>query len=337
MNSFSGIKILMFSPYGATKHYGEAIKQELINRGATLYGYDERPSQKVHTKILIRLFKKKVPQIFIKYLKRVIASIPCGDIDFILICRGEAFTNEAIDLLKKKCPKAKLILYLWDILETTNISEIINRFDKAMSFDPYDVSRYDRLEFRPTFYVPQYADNTCKNADIKYDILFIGTLHSKRYKIIKRFSEYFAQQSFSAFIYLYVPGWIVYLKDKLLKYPYIELSLVNFSPITLMETVDKVNECKCVLDINYSTQKSLSMRAYEALAARKKYITTNSEVKKYDFYNPNNILVIDIDAPVIPKEFVESPFEEIPEYIVRKYSIPYFVDELFHDISESYN
>lgn len=31
MIDFNGKNILMFSPYGATKHYGEAIKDELLN------------------------------------------------------------------------------------------------------------------------------------------------------------------------------------------------------------------------------------------------------------------------------------------------------------------
>ena len=41
MIDFKGRNILMFSPYGATKHYGEAIKDELLKRGAKVKGYDE--------------------------------------------------------------------------------------------------------------------------------------------------------------------------------------------------------------------------------------------------------------------------------------------------------
>ena len=55
MTELKGKKVLMFSPYGATKHYGEAIKEELETRGGVVYGYDERPSQNSLVKIVIRL------------------------------------------------------------------------------------------------------------------------------------------------------------------------------------------------------------------------------------------------------------------------------------------
>ena len=71
MIDFKGRNILMFSPYGATKHYGEAIKNELVKRGAKVKGYDERPSQNALTKITIRLLKKKIPQIFVKYIDSI--------------------------------------------------------------------------------------------------------------------------------------------------------------------------------------------------------------------------------------------------------------------------
>lgn len=78
MIDLKGKHILLFSPYGATKHYGDAIKYELESRGAVVYGYDERPSQKAITKIVIRLFKKQVPQLFDNYITRVIKKIRGG-------------------------------------------------------------------------------------------------------------------------------------------------------------------------------------------------------------------------------------------------------------------
>lgn len=323
--------ILMFYPFGATSHYGEAIKQELLSRGASVVGYDERPSQHVLMKIVIRLFKKKVPQIFNRYIKNRLKENSETSFDYILVCRGEAFTNATIDLLKEFAPKAKLILYLWDILETTNVSEIISRFDRTLSFDPYDARQNPNLIFRPTFFVPPYAE-IASDEKRKYDILFIGTLHSRRFEIIHAFKKYFESKNISSYIYLYIPGVIVFLKDKILKFPYVSFSSVNFLPVSLSDTLEKVKMSKCILDINYSTQKSLSMRAYEALAAKRKYITTNAEIVTYDFYDSDNILVIDINNPVIPKAFIDSPYKNIDERIVYKYSVVQFVSDLFDSL-----
>ena len=75
MTDLAEKKVLLFSPYGCTKHYGQAIMAELQKRGAYVDEYDERPSQNALMKIVIRLFKKKVPQIFNNYIKNVIFTI----------------------------------------------------------------------------------------------------------------------------------------------------------------------------------------------------------------------------------------------------------------------
>lgn len=84
MVDFCGKHIIVFSPYGATKHYGQAIVAELRKRGAYVYDYDERPSQSRLMKIIIRLFKKKIPQIFDRYISRVINEHTAGGGELIM-------------------------------------------------------------------------------------------------------------------------------------------------------------------------------------------------------------------------------------------------------------
>lgn len=321
----------MFSPYGATKHYGVAIQKELERRGAIVKGYDERPSQNSLTKIVIRLFKKKVPQIFDKYISKIVVENRGENFDYILICRGEAFTPLTIEHLRHSFPKSKIILYLWDILKSTDVSYNIPYVDKAMSFDPEDAKNHVGLIFRPTFYVEEYLsvnDSTPK----ENDIVFIGTLHSNRHNIIKQIEKDLSFKGFSFFKYLYVPSFFVYIKDYLTKFPYISIKEINFSPISISETIALLNKTKAILDINYTSQKSLSTRAYEAMAAKRKYITTNAEVMHYDFYNPNNIAVVDIENINLSHGFLNSPFNEIPAKTLYYYSVAGLVDDLFDGI-----
>lgn len=321
-------RILVFSPYGATKHYGEAIVSELRQRGAEVFEYDERPSQNSIVKIVIRLFKKKVPQIFNSYCKRIIRNHENQKIDYILICRGEAFTPQSIKLFRKAFPEAKIILYFWDILRCADLRNNIPYADRAFSFDPDDVKNNSGLVFRPTFFVPEYKECSIDSPKV-HDILFIGTLHSNRHKILKQIESSFTQSGFNFFSYLYVPSFLVFLKDSILKFPYIELNRVKFNPISLKDTVRLLGKSKAILDINYTDQKSLSTRAFEAMAGKVKYVTTNPQVRNYEFYNPNNILVIDINNPHIPKGFLDIPFEPVSEDILYKYSVEGLVDELF--------
>ena len=76
--------------------------------------------------------------------------------------------------------------------------------------------------------------------------------------------------------------------------------------------------------------KSLSTRPFEAIGANCKLITTNKEIQKYDFYNENNICVVDENNPQIDIDWIHSPFISIPNDILEKYSIGSFVNDLLN-------
>ena len=330
MTDLAGKKVLLFSPYGCTKHYGQAIMAELQKRGAHVDEYDERPSQNALMKIVIRLFKKKVPQIFNNYIKNVIKKNADKDYDYILICRGEAFTPYSIATLRTAYPKAKVILYLWDVMHNCKMKDVLDSCDKCMSFDPVDASE-NNIGFRPTFFVDDYLSVKDTN-DFKYDMEFICTLYHPRHKMIKELRRQFEQQGIRFYTYLYVPGLIRYIQESLFHFPFYPFKEISLTPISIPGTIDILNKTKCILDINPPYQTSLSTRAHEAIAARRKYITTNKHIKDYEYYNPNNILVVDINNPIVPKEFLETPFEPVSEQIMHKYSVGGLVDDLFSDI-----
>ncbi len=329
MIDFKEKRIIVFSPYGATKHYGQAIIKELRRRGSTVYDYDERPSQKALMKIVIRLFKKKIPQIFNEYIKRIIKQHQGEQIDYILICRGEAFTPYTIKHLREAFPGVKVIMYLWDVMHDCAMKDVVPSCDKVMTFDPKDAQE-NHIGFRPTFYVDDYLD--VKDVDsFEHDLCFIGTLYPPRHKRIKSLEKQFFGQGINFFTYLYVPGLILFLIESITDFPFYDIRKVHFKPLSVRDTVGILNKCKCILDLNPPYQTSLSTRAHEAMAARRKYVTTNAAIKDYEYYNPNNVFIIDVDKPIIPKEFFETPFEAIPEDVKYKYSVKGLVDDLFGD------
>lgn len=321
----------MFYPFGATKHYGESIKDELTERGALVEGYDERPSQRAFMKVIIRLFKKKIPMIFLMYIKKIIKENESNQFDYIVILRGEAFTQAAMRLLREKYKNAVFILYLWDILQSTNVQEIIPEFDRVLSFDPDDVKNNAGLVFRPTFFMPCYSD-VKKSIKKKYDVVFIGTVHSNRYQTLQEIKTYLDKNQISHFYYIYVPSIIMFIKHRFIDGIPIQLNDINFEPLTLPNALQLIAESRCILDLNFTGQKSLSMRAFEAMASKTKYITTNKEIMNYDFYNENNILILDIDNMNIPTEFINTEFKEISADIMNKYSVKSLVSDFFEGL-----
>ncbi|WP_417355701.1 hypothetical protein [Flavobacterium sp.] len=92
-----------------------------------------------------------------------------------------------------------------------------------------------------------------------------------------------------------------------------------------------MNNANVFVDIVRVNQTGLSFRVFDALCYQKKLITTNKTIKDYDFYNPNNILIVDADNPVIEASFFETPYEPLDENIYYKYTIDNWVNTVFFD------
>ena len=59
----------------------------------------------------------------------------------------------------------------------------------------------------------------------------------------------------------------------------------------------------------------------ESLFFKRKLITNNKEVMKYEFYNPNNIFILEKDNFEKINEFINSKYEDIDSKIVDYYDI----------------
>ena len=97
-----------------------------------------------------------------------------------------------------------------------------------------------------------------------------------------------------------------------------------------LEEVMNYMECSSILlDIQKENQEGLSFRVFEALGYEKKLITTNKDIVNYDFYNPNNILIIDRENPHIPKTFLNTSYSTVSENIIKKYRRESWIQQVF--------
>lgn len=321
----------MFSPLGYCTHYTTHIADELRNKGAELRVYDERPSQATAAKIYMYFFRSLTPQYFANYLRKIVRENEGFNPDVVFVIRGQAFDVPTLTYLKSCYPNSKFLFYQWDPLCGKKIPEILNMYDSAYSFDSADVENNPDFKFRPSLYLDEYKA-VANEKQYKYDVSFVGTLYNNRWPVIKQFMDYFGRKGIKSYFYLYMPSWTLYLWDFIRRGSFVNPKYMKFTPMSYLGNVDMVKDSRCVLDIVYSKQTGLSMRAFESMAAKRKYITNNAEVAKYDFYNPNNILIVDIDDLKVPLEFIDSPFEDVDETILHKYSVAGLVEELFENI-----
>ena len=74
-------------------------------------------------------------------------------------------------------------------------------------------------------------------------------------------------------------------------------------------------------------KKSQALNIKDEIKILKK--ETNKDIKNYDFYNPDNILIIDRKNPVIDKNFFVNDFIEIEEKIMDKYRLSSWIKDIF--------
>lgn len=313
--------------------YPETIIEELNNLGYNVDFFDDRPSTNSFIKALIRV-KRKLATPFIKsYFKKIFRIIKSRKYDVVLLISGQslAFSEEMICKIREVQSQAKFILYQWDSIKNfPYIVKMHKYFDKCFSFDKNDVAEYKNLTFLPLFYSRKYEDIGLSCVKINdYDFCFIGTAHPKKYKFINEMTRQLKEIYPNQFVYFYFPSRLVYFyrKIKNTELKNAKYSEFHFNPLNS----DKVNEIfstsKCVLDSAQEGQVGLTMRVFEALGAKKKIITTNEDIKNYDFYCEENIYVYNGTFDFSSKFFLE-PYKSIPADIYKKYSLKRWLLEL---------
>ncbi len=325
--SLIGKKVLMFAPkyFG----YGEAIAEELRTFGCEVDLFDERPSNTAFAKIMLRynikLYRRKIKQYYMSVMNNG------KDYDYVFVIKSEALNKEILTAYKEHYKNAEFILYLWDALDNVpNGKQKIEFYDKIFTFDPVDADKFG-LKLRPLFFRKEYAKQPEIKNDYKYEAAFIGTAHTERPYIVNKIKEQCKKMGKECYSYFFLSHIIVFLYNKILNpvYKNIKKKDIHFKPLSVEEVNEIYSHSKCIIDAEHIAQHGLTMRTIEMVGMQKKLITTNKNIKNYDFYNENNICIIDRNNPVVSKDFLDKEYLPIDESVLKKYSLNYFVQEIF--------
>ena len=332
-----GKRILLFTPQGKGI-YGTAIFNELETKGAYVSIYNERPSTSNFIKLIYRVAKKLLRFHFSKYIRSIIEEVKTIDFDYVLIIRGEAFSAVEIKMLRNNFSNAKFILYLWDSLKNCDTRRLFPYFDRILSFDLEDCNKHTEMLFRPLFFSSEYEKIADFN-NYEYDLIFIGTVHSDRLFFLRRIEKYLQLHNFKSFTYLYFPSRLLFWRKKITDKNFRGYSVkdFNYKMIPAKRVSELLAISKVSLDMQAPTQSGLTMRTIEVLGAKRKLITTNKQIKHYDFYNPTNILVVDMNFKELDVDFLKTPFRNIETEVYQKYSLNYWIDEVFGTLANEEN
>ena len=271
--------------------YEVSIKQAIEANGYHVDFFDERTSNHSILKAVFRVKKSLLNNVIARYYKDILQQIKDRKYDHFLLIKGEVVPAWFIIEFQKINPGAKLIYYTYDSINNNNKNSvyILKHFDACYSFDFEDVKKYPELKLKNLFYTDEFV-NRGEQAEKKYSISFVGTLHSNRHKTIKTLFSNFE----NTYTFYFSPAkWFFYLDKKLKKdHKDIKWTDVSFDKLSKQQVADIFRTSASVLDIQRFGQTGLTMRTFEVLAADSILITTNAYVKEADFYDPDRIVVL---------------------------------------------
>ena len=329
INELEGKRILFFSP--AFFGYEYKIKKKMEELGAKVDYYDVRSVTSAKDRALLKISSKIFERKSKRYYEKIIEENQDKDYDYIIVVKCDMTPQEILEKFKVVYPNAKLCLYLWDSIKNIpGITKKFKYFDTLHSFDLDDCQVYENLNFRPLFYADQFRKEFEANKDYKYDISFLGTIHSDRYAIIKQIERIAKENNLKTYFFKFLQSDFIYYFYKILKKEFRDTSKEDFDFVKMSseEIAKIVDASKVILDIQHPKQTGLTMRTIEMIGMNKKIITTNESIKKYDFYNPNNISVIDRKNVKMDIKFFQNDYEPLDKSVYEKYSLESWIKEI---------
>ena len=252
----------------------------------------------------------------------------------IIASMNFSYLPEDIKIIHDINKNTEIIAYQWD--SERNMPYFVKShpyIDRIFTFDLQDCKNSEKYHFLPLFYIPIY-ERVGHNAqeEMVYDCSYIGTAHPKKLAEISNISRQLEKRFPKQFIYHYMPSRLKFIYHKIKNIEYKNVKFKDFKHIKLSqeEIADIMKKSFCILDAPQEGQTGLTMRTIECLGAKKKLITTNADIKKYDFYDERNVLVFDgkfdFNSP-----FFSEPYHEIPQDIYNSYSLESWLKKLLSD------
>ncbi|PKD10928.1 hypothetical protein [Bifidobacterium longum] len=315
--------------------YRERIKNEMMRQGHSVTCVDDRPSENVTFKSLAKISYNLVDykiEKYVNYLRYVLLS---SDYDLVLFMGGMSFcfSRAQFQVIRKAC-NSRFVAYLWDsFANCQRFGKCFDLFDDVFSFEPVDCKRYN-LKFRPLFYSDVYSSlPLVPESGFEYDACFVGSVHQpSKFHMIHGICQDLEAMGKKVFKFFYLPSKSVEFIRKIGNPIYRGVDFQHCS-LSALQIAEIYSLSKVIIDSPQSGQFGLTMRTLETVGARRKLITSNSDIVNYDFADNNNVAIWH-GRSTIDSMFFDTEYVSLPKKVYESYSIQSFVETLLNGDSE---
>ena len=345
MNSITNDKkekriLFICSPtFGFYKH----IINELELQGYIVDYYNDRPSENNFIKGIIKIKRNLIDILIEKYFENILNETRNKEYDKVFIVNGKVFTDKMIRRLRDTQKKARFLYYTWDTLSLyPNAKGLIAEFDKAYSFDTDDCNTMDKLELLPLFYSNPYEkigeDNiNGLSSKREYEIMSVCTAHPNRYETMHELFPKLESKGIRVYSFMFLNILQYYYNRVFIpEFKGAKRNEFKFKSLTEQENSEILRKSNTVFDMQHNMQSGLTMRTIETMGAKRKMVTTNTNIKKYDFYNENNIFILGKNNLDDIEEFLHNKYVPISDDIYKKYSVFSWVKTIINEENNSY-
>jgi glycosyltransferase involved in cell wall biosynthesis len=317
------ICLISFDHWQYDAHIVDALRAKGVDAYHINIGQYKHPSKLSRLKnTLCKVFLGKNPKIALRQKFILDQLDKIGFQDQIMVINPELIDRE-YHLKIKKCTK-RYIAYLYDSLERHPIGSLIEGvFDDIYSFDKSDIKTNNFKEVSNYIYLQHPKEQLLTP---RFDVCYLASFDGRISAMNRIAHELDRLKKSYQFVIVGKKTWL----KKVVKLGNINSSIhYQIKRIKHEEIPNYYSDAAVVLDLVRCNQSGLSFRVFEAMALEKKLITDNQNIKCYDFYNPNNILVLNAEYNNITREFLETPYNKIPKVIYHQYTLDSWVTNVF--------
>lgn len=283
--------------------YHLKIEKALQVQGWDVTRIPDRPKVNSLMKVIIRKARWAVEWWLDSYYEQQLKKL--GKFDAVLIIKGESISPRTLETIRRShMDGGPVTVYYWDsVRHVPGAKKLYPLADRVLTFDPVDAKNL-KFELHPLFYQEAPPLEVVKPTLL---VSFVGSIHSDRLAVCARVKETVGKLG-SSFFFIYFASRLMWWYRQFFdpawrKFKSSELSLQSLS----RQEVEKVYcDSVAVLDVHHPGQTGLTIRTIESLAAGKKLITTNPTIREYEFYDEQQICVIDRYSPKIETKFFEG-------------------------------